>query len=116
MLKAIENFLSSNNFGKSYSEIDNEEQMTLDMQQALAATTASPTVMKAQENRLMQFKTPDKDFFNCSIDDPDAAENMKKNSENELVYNNSARDILCPSESRMSSFAIRPISTIPTQN
>ena len=53
MFKAIENFLSSNNFGKSYSEIDNEEQMTLDMQQALAATTASPTVMKVQENRLM---------------------------------------------------------------
>ena len=91
----------------------------MEHQQTKDKTTATPTRLKVKENRLLCIDDADDEYFNCTpvnkiLDDPDVAGNNERNFNDELVYRNTARDILCPSESGMTSFNNRPNSTALT--
>ena len=65
MFEALQNFLSDNQFGKSYSEIDRNEQAELELH-AQRSTSTSGAGGKLREN---QFASPAEDLSETKCDD-----------------------------------------------
>ena len=114
MFAALQDYLSSNQFGKSYSEIDREEQAELELQ-AQDSTAPSP---RDKVNRLFD-KEPDSQKQGAANDDilDNSAEHKKQQQFEALQFKSTAYDIISETSSchytaasQSQATSIRPIS------